>query len=154
MKSKVVLLLTLFYCIVVASNAYATDGVVTVLYDSRYEQLSGVPKNFNVRLFDLSKPSRIEKEINRRLVYKGPRLSEFEMEVWGRNKVASDSTLKSLVDELPLSYAYLNEVVDYDIKKIPAVIYSESDNNFVIYGQPNITKALNQINAYRVGNRR
>ena len=126
---------------------------VTVIYDSRYHQLSGLPQNFSVQKYDVSLTGRIEVQINKRLVYSGPQTSVEGVEAWARKKAKQDPELKQLFDMLPSSYDYLTPVSEFGLTKIPAVIAHAGTDNFVVYGETNINKALQAINTSRSADR-
>lgn len=130
------------------------NGVITIVYDAQKDKIYNVPKNILVHHYDVSKVSRIEAEINKRLVYQGPRVSSEKVESWGMKKIKTDPKIKSLVDSLPFAYEYLTVVADYGLTKVPAVVYSDGGKNFVVYGEINISKAIQKINAYRFGTKR
>ena len=134
-------------------NAYSAE-YLTIVYDARYDKISGIPKNISVHHFDVSEVSKIETQINRRLVFKGQAKSQSDVEAWAMNKVKKDPEIKALIDKLPLAYDYLTAVDEFGLTKVPAVVYSDGDKNFVVYGETNISKAIQKVNAYRYGTKR
>lgn len=134
-------------------DAYSTE-YLTIVYDARYDKISGIPKNISVQHYDVSEVSKIETQINRRLVFKGQAKSQSDVEAWAMNKVNKDPEIKALIDKLPLAYDYLTAVDEFGLTKVPAVVYSDGDKNFVVYGETNISKAIQKVNAYRYGTKR
>ena len=133
----------------------AADDVdfITVVYDSRYHTLTGVPLNYSVQKYDVSLTGRIEAQINKRLVYSGPQTDVEGVEAWARNKVEQDPELKQLFDMLPSSYDYLTPVSEFGLTKIPAVVAHAGADNFVVYGETNVNKALQTVIASRAASR-
>lgn len=150
MKNKISFLF-FFVLFGLLCKSEASDDIhsVTVIYDSRYHVLSSVPQNFSVKKYDVSLTSRIEAQINKRLVYSGPKTTIEGVESWAREKAKQDPELKQLFDMLPSSYDYLVPVSEFSLTKVPAVIAHIGADNFVVYGETNINKALQTINSSR-----
>lgn len=147
--NKILLILIVF-----AGNSFAADiDFITVVYDSRHHPLSGVPINYSVQKYDVSLTGRIESQINKRLVYSGSQTDVNGVEEWARNKVKNDPELKQLFDLLPSSYDYLTPVSEFGLTKIPAVVVHAGADNFVVYGETNINKALQAVAVSRADNR-
>ena len=92
---------------------------------------------------DVSKSSKIEAEINKRLIFKeAPFLSEEQRLAKARSIISQDPKLKYLMNELSNSYKYLEKVFEFQIKKVPAVVLQENGHNWIVYGQTNVQKAL------------
>lgn len=136
-----------------STGAYSVEHL-TIIYDARYDKLRGIPKNISVHHYDVSKVSKIETQINRRLEFKGQAKSHMDVEAWALNKVNNDPAIKVLIDKLPLAYDYLTAVDQFGLTKVPAVVYSDGDKNFVVYGETNISKAIQKVNAFRYGYKR
>lgn len=126
---------------------------ITVVYDSRHHALSGLKQNYSVQKYDVSLTGRIEAQINKRLVYSGTQTDVRGVEEWARNKVKHDPELKQLFDMLPSSYDYLTPVSEFGLTKIPAVVVHAGADNFVVYGETNINKALKAVAVSRASNR-
>lgn len=98
---------------------------------------------FSATSFDVSKSSKIEAEINKRLIFNdAPFLTEQQRVEKARSIINGDPKLKSLIKELSQSYKYLEKVFEFQIKKVPAIVLKENGRNWIVYGQTNVQKAL------------
>ncbi len=131
-----------FLPLVSFSQEYQPVDAVTVLYDSTKHQLLHVEQNFPVRKYDVALTSKIESEINKRLVYPGKARSVEEVESWARQKSKSDPQLVKLFENLQSSFQYLTPVAEYGITKVPAVITTIDGEHFVVYGETSIQAAV------------
>lgn len=126
-------------------------ATLIIMYDSQIHELTNVPSIFFVSKIDVSESSRIEASINTRLQYGGKGKSTEEVEKWARKKIQTDPQIKNLIGKIPASLSFLNHVNDIGITKVPAVVLRDGDQDFVVYGQTDIRKAVQAINSYRVG---
>lgn len=140
--NKIVAAVSFLFTTMSYSNENQSVDFVTVLYDSTKHRLSHVEQNFPVRKYDVALTSKIEADINKRLVYPGKARSVEEVEAWAKQKSKSDLQLKELFEKLQLSYQYLTPVAEYGITKVPAVITTVNGEHFVVYGETSIQAAV------------
>ncbi len=131
-----------FLPVITTAQEFPSVDSVTVLYDSTRHQLLHVEQNFPVRKYDVSLTSKIEAEINKRLVFPGKARSVEEVETWAREQSKSDPQLRQLFDNLQSSFQYLSPVAEYGITKVPAVITTINGEQFVVYGETSIQAAV------------
>lgn len=135
-----------------AADKDSDKATLIIMYDSQIHELTNVPTIFFVSKIDVSESSRIEASINTRLQYGGKGKSTEEVERWARKKIQTDPQIKDLIGKIPTSLSFLNHVNEIGITKVPAVVLRDGDQDFVVYGQTDIRKAVQAINSYRVGN--
>ena len=98
---------------------------------------------------------KIEKQINQRLKFTGHKAkSEKQVEEWAKHKLQTDKVLQAFLSKLEEAYAYTKPAMKYGLSKVPAVVYVDSENEYIVYGETNVRKALDKINAHRVTARR
>lgn len=140
--NRMAALAAFFLPVLSIAQEYQSVESVTVLYDSTKHQLLHVEQNFPVRKYDVALTSKIEAEINKRLVYPGKARSVAEVEAWAQQKSKSDPQMKQLFESLQSSFQYLTPVAEYGITKVPAVITTIDGEHFVVYGETSIQAAV------------
>ncbi len=144
------LLLILFSVSVLA----AAENKVIVLYDSERHMLSAPPTFFSIEKYDVALVGKIEEQINQRLKYTGHKAkSEKQVEEWAKHKLQNDKELQVLLSQLEEAYTYTKPAMKYGLSKVPAVVYVDGENEYIVYGETNVRKALDKINAHRVSAR-
>ena len=128
--------------------------VVNVFYDSTKHSVISIPTIFSVEKIDVSESRKIEASITERLQLERQGESIEAVQNWAVKKVAQDREIQRLMSELPNTYRWLEKAHTFGISKVPAVVISYGEDDFVVYGQTDIRKAINLVSAYRVGDRR
>jgi len=144
--------LVLLLCAMFSFGAQSEDKLF-IFYDSTKYRIYNVPIIISNQAFDLGKSGKIQGEINKRLAnLSSLRKTPDELKEVVSKGLQSNPLMKGYVEELKDSYGYLQKVAEYQITKIPAVVLDTEDGEYVVYGQTNIQKALQNIAVYRRSN--
>lgn len=120
------------YAISIVDASWAAD--VWVITDRQHPILS-VP---GVRLIELDAPSRIEAELSRDLPADAAKAT-----VIATQRLKED---RARLQQLAAAYQAVVNAWSLGIVKVPAVVV---DRQFVVYGEPNVERALQQIARHR-----
>jgi integrating conjugative element protein (TIGR03757 family) len=148
MKISFIYILSLL-CALFSHGVHSEDKLI-VFHDSTKHRIINVPMNIYYQAFDLGKSGKIHKEINRRLGnLSSLKKTPDELKKIVAQGLQSNPQMKLYIEQLNGSYGYLKKVAKYQITKIPAVVLDTEDGEYVVYGQTNIQKALENIAVYR-----
>lgn len=123
-------------------STFAHSAEVFYFYDSSKHKKPNQSLIFSSS-FDVSLPSKIESQINKRLYFDRNRnWTEEQLERAARQRLKNDPELISLMKMLDSSYRFLKPAYKFNVQKIPAIVLSENGHNWTVYGETNLQKAL------------
>lgn len=132
-------------------NSGDVENKLVIVYDSRVHALVGDASTFfSVEKYDVSLVGKIEAEINKRLTYSGKHPKNIDaIQSWATDKFKNDDEIIRLVKLLEEAYSFTEPAMKFGLSKVPAIVLVDDEDEFVVYGETNIYKALERINAFR-----
>lgn len=121
------------YAISIVDAAWAAE--VWVITDRQQHPITSVP---GIRLIELDAPSRIEAELSHDLPADAAKAAAIATQ-----RLKED---RARLQQLAAAYQAVVDAWSLGIVKIPAVVV---DRQFVVYGEPNVERALQQIERHR-----
>jgi hypothetical protein len=145
-----ILLSRFFFILLISSISTKAICEVYVFFDSEIHNLTNLPNNFPIEPFDLSKSGKIKSYFNQRLSQSFNYIDNTKL-LTSKNisELKGSDLVKSFASEYVNSLSHLRYLARYKIIKIPAVVLDTGNGEYIVYGETNIQKALQDIALYR-----
>lgn len=133
---------TLILASLIATPAFADSIKVEAFYDheTRLKNVERAERIAQVTTYDLSAPDQLEEQISEGL-------SSDPAEAKKQARARIENGGRELQQKLTTAYQGSLKAMQYDIQKLPAVIFN--DGQYVIYGESDVHRAINIFNDKR-----